>query len=403
MDFKLKGSDTLTPAIEAQLAKTQVLVILLSPGWLESSWCQDELKIFCRHVPNPKGRIFVLELNRIAAADKPALLHDLLTYRFWRQTEQDKVRQLGYPVPQTADTAYHDKLADLSDDLVEILRVKLEPQTEPSPPKPTVYVPTVNHALTPKREKLISEFNQFDIAVLPQDNDWDEGTMSAELALCTHFVQLLDTDALMGIPYKQHAMALTANKVILQWRDPSLDCADVAISAKQKNLLEGKTVIAAPLSDFSRMVREKVLPKAIEPPPVNKTGKKEMVFVHAAPADIARAQVVANQLKAAGYNIALPRYEGDADSIHKTIERGYQYCNALLMVHHAAAALCVEDSLAEAFGYLEKRPLFPPMMICQSHEAEELQFTPPDVHTFTCGTRFEAACLDRFLAEVAHG
>lgn len=190
----------------------------------------------------------------------------------------------------------------------------------------------------------------------------------------------------------------------MQWRDPELDCSDVDIPAEHLQLLEGKTVIAAPLSDFNRMAREKILPKQTLDSDSNGKSKKEMVFVHATQADIERARGVAKQLKTAGYNIALPRYEGDADAVHQTIERGYQFCNTLLMVHQQAPAIHVEETLAEAFAELQKRqPEPPPMMICQGDCAEELYFTPPDTHTFTCGDRFEARCLDQFLAEVAHG
>jgi hypothetical protein len=256
--------------------------------------------------------------------------------------------------------------------------------------------------LSVKRAKLISEFGQFGIDALPKENELDDN-LDQMLAQCSHFVQLLDADSMMGIPYKQHAKALAANKPILQWRDPSLDYAGEGVRAEQKKLLDGKTVIAAPLTDFSRIVREKVLPKPVEAPPMSKSAKKQMVFVHASPTDIERAHAVARQLKSAGYNIAVPRYEGDADFIHKTIERGYQFCNVLLMMHQAASAIVVEECLTEALGYLEKRESKPPIMICQSDDAEELLFTPPDALTLTCRNQFEVNCLEQFLTEVENG
>jgi hypothetical protein len=400
-DFRLKGSDEVTPAIEAELAEIHFLVIMLSPGWIASDWCQRELRVFSNRIPSPNGRVFVVEMDCIDKTEQPAILRDLLGYRFWQKTEQDRLRRL-----KQTDPDYQDAMGNLSDHLVQALKAKKQRSEQIQAPstQATVYVPSVNRALAGKRAKLISEFAQFGIAALPLENRWDETTVAADLARCSYFVQLLDDDDAMGIPCKQFALAQAVNKPIVQWRDPDLNCSDADIPVKHRQLLEGKTVIAAALSDFNRMAREKILPKQSIDSDQNGKSKKEMVFVHATPADIDRAHGVAKQLKSAGYNIALPRYEGDADAVHRTIERGYQYCNALLMVHQTASAAHVEESLSEAFCELQKRqPVPPPMMICQGDAAEELYFTPPDTHTFTCGDRFEARCLEQFLAEVAHG
>ncbi len=123
MDFRLRGSDNLSEEIEKSLQATQILLILLSHGWLESPWCRRELELFSKFHAEKKGRIFIVEVN---AADKfkdaPAILHDMLGYRFWQRNDQNRVRQLGWPVPLKTHTDYWEQIADLSEDLALALK-----------------------------------------------------------------------------------------------------------------------------------------------------------------------------------------------------------------------------------------------------------------------------------------
>ncbi|MEZ5477741.1 MAG: toll/interleukin-1 receptor domain-containing protein [Thiolinea sp.] len=53
MDFKLKTNDTVTPEIEQQLRNAEILIILMSRGWLRSEWCVKELDSFVRSIRMP--------------------------------------------------------------------------------------------------------------------------------------------------------------------------------------------------------------------------------------------------------------------------------------------------------------------------------------------------------------
>jgi hypothetical protein len=398
MDYLLKGSDEITPKIEQQLSETQALIILLSTGWLESEWCRRELELFSKNITHPAGRIFVVELDRIAKEKKPPILHDMLTYRFWQKTDQDKIRQLGYPIPHANDQTYYDRLADLSHDLADALKIN---QASPVlAAQATVYVAPVNDFLYTQRASLISELRQFGIDSLPRNNVVDDN-LTATLVQCSHFVQLLDANSTMGIPVNQFSAASAAGKPILQWRDPKLNYSGNQVNAAQRKLLEDKTVVAAPLADFIRLVREKVLPQPKNEEQSHKPSGTRMVFVHAGQDDIDRARNVAQKLKEKGFGIALPRYEGDASLIRKTIERGYQLCDVLLMLQQKTSAVVVEDYLSEAMTQTLKRETKLPIMICQCNDAEELMFVPPDALTLSCNEQFEARCLEQFLAEVA--
>lgn len=400
MDFCLKGSDEITSEIEKQLTDTHALIIVMSSAWLASQWCQRELETFSRNLTQSSGRIFVVELDRIDNEDKPPILRDLLTYRFWRETDENKVRQLGYPVPKVTDETYYDRLADLSQELVISLKNKTQTTTtKETVSKATVYIAPVNDALYEQRAIMINELGQFGIDVLPHHNLIDDN-IEADLSQCSHFIQLLDAYWTMGVPYKLYAAAERIAKPIMQWRAPALDFAGVAVRAEQKKMLEGEFVIATPLSDFIRYVRQTVLPKPVitedQPTAVQ---DDQTVFVHAGQVDFDRAYDVAQTLKSRGYGIVLPRYKGDASRIRKSIERGYQLCDVVLMLQENAPAEVVEDHLSEAQVQTLQRASKPPIMICQGNEAEELYFAPPGMTTLICSKQFDEHCLQQFLVE----
>ncbi|QTR52133.1 toll/interleukin-1 receptor domain-containing protein [Thiothrix unzii] len=376
-------------------------MILFSTGWMASPWCQKELELFQSSHPDLSKRIFVVELERVAMADKPVIMQDLLNYPFWRVTDKDRVRQLGFPVPQATDTDYFERLVDLSYDIAATLKTLQTSTAQPAePPKATVYVAPVDYPLYSHRSNLISELKQFGIAALPAANAHDLN-IDANLAQCSHFVQLLDAHYTMGIPCNQHFTAEVAKKPILQWRDPKLDYAGGHVPEEQRRLLEGKTVIAAPLADFIRMVREAVLPK---PKPVDeetpKVNGEKMVFVHAAQEDYARADCVANTLCDKGFSVVLPVYQGKPERIRSSIERGYQRCDVLLMLYQQASPDVVDDFLYDAQAAIVRRESKPRILICQDAEAESLSVRLPGMRTWVCNSEFDEHCLEQFLAEV---
>lgn len=412
-DFRLSGNTAITPEIEQQLASTHTLVILLSAGWLASPWCRYELEFISKRFSARDKRIFVVELDQIASDKKPPILRDLLTYRFWRKNDQERVRRLGFPIPQISDQAYFDELCDLSSDLVKLLLTLNPPAPTPlataipdatqlpkttaSPAAATVYVAPVNDALYEQRASLISNLAQLGIAALPLNNDWDETTFAADMAHCSRFVQLLDAGWSYGIPVKQHALAVATGKPIEQWRDTQLDFA--AARPEQKSLLLGTTVMAASLTEFTRDVKEKVFPKPPDTLPLRDSNDK-LVFVHACPDDITPAREVAAELSAKGYDALLPSYQGSPADINRKIERNYKSCDVLLVLHRQASVELVEDSLLEARRFIKQREHKPPVLICQGEQAGELGIVLAGSLTLPCREKFETRCLDLFLQEV---
>lgn len=402
MDFRLKGSDAITPEIETQIQNARTLVICLSPGWLKSEWCRKELELFCASKDDLKHRIFVVELDVLNQKNTPETLHDLLGYRFWWKNEQDRIRQLGFPLPNGNDQEYFDRLSDLSADLANAIKTSQSDNSQPvTAPKATIYIAPVSDALYSQREILINGLKQYGIAAVPRSNTLDND-IEDNLAACSHFVQLLDADSMLGIPVQRFEVAQSAGKPILQWREKTLDYTGEHINEEHRQLLDDKTVIATPLPDFIRIVHETVLPKPKEKedkkPPVNEGNKT--IFVHAGLEDYERALSVTKLLRGKGYGIVLSRCQGAPKHIRQSIERGFKYCDVVLVLQQIVPAIVIEKFLEKAQDYSQRRETKPSVLICHDKDAEILTFFPAGVQTLECHTNFHEHCLEQFLAKM---
>ncbi len=248
-------------AFEKQLADADVLLILFSSAWLASEGCLHEFKAFCDSHADFGRRIFVLEISRIEAGDKPIIMQDLPAYPFWWQTGTGNGKQSGHPLPDSGDSDYFSLLVDLSHDLVHTLKCLRSCPEEQAVSSATVYVAPVHDALYRKRRRLVSELQQFGITVMPRNNRLD-GRVDDELAQCSHFVQLLDEEWAWGVPFNLYLAAEYSGKPVLQWRDPWRDYGSRELPDEHRFLLTGKSVQLTPLADFIRTVCETVLPDA---------------------------------------------------------------------------------------------------------------------------------------------
>lgn len=403
MDFKLQGNDAVTPEIKKQLGEAETFLLFLSPGWLASEWCQLELETFIQQNPDPSSRIFVIEQGQIDENNKPDSLNDLLTYRFWLKTDQDKIRQFAYPIPLPIHNDYYESISDVSNDLATLLqclkRNNLEVSNENPAYKEVIYLAPVNDSLHKERTRLINELCQFGINCLPHNNTFDDN-MEDVLEDCSHFVQLLDEQYTLGIPANQYFIANKTDKPIAQWRHNKLDINKA--NHQQRELLEGNKVIASNITDFARYLIDLILPKPEEEPiEANKSNGQKMIFIHAGQQDFNWAESIAETLANKGYGYALPRYTGDSGGIRKSIKRGLDSCNILLMLHQETPVDVVEDFLSEAHLHSTEKSDDYPLLVCQGCDAEKLGFHPPGMHLLNCNKdKFGENCLEKLLLEV---
>ena len=123
-EINLRGNHAVTPEIRTTLQESTTLLLVLSPGYLASQWCRQEMKLFFEVLRGKhQGRVFVVE-KQVLDEDQlwPAELSDLKGYRFWYRDEHDQTRTLNMREPELHAIAYTRMVEDLATDISRQLK-----------------------------------------------------------------------------------------------------------------------------------------------------------------------------------------------------------------------------------------------------------------------------------------
>ncbi len=150
-DHYLSHHADITPEIMSTLEKTATLVVVLSPGYVASEWCQRERQTFLKLVQKRMGddaRVFLLERDKLELEERPEEFGDLLGYRFWVQDRAGKPpRFLGMSHAGPDEDAYFDVLNDLAHELsAKLKQLKNSPQPKPSDTRAVMATPRTLYA-----------------------------------------------------------------------------------------------------------------------------------------------------------------------------------------------------------------------------------------------------------------
>jgi hypothetical protein len=130
-DYKIAGNQPLTAELRRKVARSGLLLVLMSDWYLDSSWCRDELEWFLNTIRQERaGRpVFVVRVretdhNTWPEAFKDERGHPLPGYNFVRAVEAKGVGPKGYPRPEDAADSkdYYEELSKLASDIVQQLR-----------------------------------------------------------------------------------------------------------------------------------------------------------------------------------------------------------------------------------------------------------------------------------------
>jgi len=134
MDYDLRGNQPVTADIDNQLNSCATLVLILSRGYLASSWCLLELNTFLANVGNGSGRIFMVEHDFVPFEERPPEFNDLLGYPFWvKNPDTGRIRTLAIPKPNPdREPEYYQALNELARDITTTLN-KLKSETDKKP------------------------------------------------------------------------------------------------------------------------------------------------------------------------------------------------------------------------------------------------------------------------------
>lgn len=395
----LRGNYQISGHIPAQVKNSALFLVVLSPGYLASPYCMQELHAFVqRGSDGVEQRIFVICKDPVdeTLEDFPPQILDLRKYQFWITDSDHKPRVLGWPLPQN-DMAqdrqfYYPKIgdvaADISAKLNELKRASgsdgVSILVSPSVNYDTyVLLAEVTDDLDARREEIRRYLNQQGIGTLPTgsyrlDRVEFERSICADLDRCAGFVQLLGPiagkappDVPEGFGRLQFELASKRNIPVLQWRSPELS-ADAATSAAHREFLMSASVRAMPFEDFKRNIIEATVRH--EPA---KSEKSHFLFVNAAPVDMAQAQAIVRNLDES-LEWEMPVYDADAkaEAIQNEIEPQLVDCDALVVVYGKAGVKWVVSQLQQ-YRKLAPRRKKDPQLLAVVSETKDLALSIP--------------------------
>ncbi|MCP4264462.1 MAG: toll/interleukin-1 receptor domain-containing protein [Candidatus Brocadiaceae bacterium] len=373
IDHELSRHVKITPQIMDTLRDTAVIIVILSPGYVESEWCQKEKDTFLKLIRervSSGSRVFIVEHDIVDESHRPEQFRELLGYRFWVKDREGKPpRLLGLPKPDPTDQRYYDLLNDISSDLKkELQRLKeLEKSSgkikKVSDKTTAVFLAEVTDDLEPQRDNVKRYLDQHNVRILPETlyprepSEFQEA-LKNDIAKSVLFVQLLS-----GIEGKrppglstsytllQYDQAVQSKLPILQWRSRDLDISKV-LNTEYQTFLRTEAIMAIGIEEFKRTIVERAF---FKPPSAQKKSTHTFMFVNTGANDRLIADNICQFLDHQDAEYVLPLVEGRPKDIREDLERNLLECDGVIIVYGNITVTWVREQLRQCRKILAKR------------------------------------------------
>jgi TIR domain/Domain of unknown function (DUF4062) len=156
---RMGGGEFLTHTLRDSLRESQTLISIISPSYLNSKWCQEELNFFWEEVGSRVGnRSRVFAVVKLPPAQMPSRFEDLLRFQFFELTRNN------VPLPLSPeDDRFRKEIGNLAYTIAE--RIK-ELEALKTPGK-TIYLAETTGDMRGKRKNVRDDLIQRGFSVLP--------------------------------------------------------------------------------------------------------------------------------------------------------------------------------------------------------------------------------------------
>jgi hypothetical protein len=181
-DRRLTPAEVFSDEIEQQLRSSAVMISIISPGYLQSEWCNRELLGFTR-AAQERGNLRIGNLQRVIKVLRlpvtrsllPPLLDDVLGGQFYRvDPASERARDLLLDPSPDAEKVFLARVDDVAQDLSRLLgEMAVSGDSGPSDSPPpasataTVFLAWATGDLSEEREKLRRELEARNYRVVP--------------------------------------------------------------------------------------------------------------------------------------------------------------------------------------------------------------------------------------------
>jgi len=157
LDFKMRGNAKLDDTIAKTLCESSTLISVVSPRYLKSAWCMDELKMFCQKIDikiGTKLRIFKVLRVKTPLNDTPAVFRDLTGYEFFVMGKDGRPHTLDPILGSEYKDKFYQTVDDLAFDIAELLKELEGGEQDVGLPDKNIPSPTATNPLPQKNDGL---------------------------------------------------------------------------------------------------------------------------------------------------------------------------------------------------------------------------------------------------------
>jgi hypothetical protein len=168
-DPKLSGADVFSEEIDREIKSSGILISILSPNGLDSSWCQQERQRFKLATNSTGGFRLGTKSRAIRVTKTPCennqdrSIFGTLGYEFYKRSEQTGRFSEFHPTSPEFDALVLDLAQEVYVQLQELRTRLLAP-----PPDIGVYVASVSSDLEPWRTRLVDQLTGWNCRVFPE-------------------------------------------------------------------------------------------------------------------------------------------------------------------------------------------------------------------------------------------
>lgn len=408
----MRSNLPITPQLVDAVRGSATLLVVMSPSYLRSPWCDRERRVFLDAVEaRPPGSMLVVRARPVDRDRQPDEFRDLRGIEFFATVDgPGEHRLLGTPDPN--ELPFIERIISLAGELAEQLD-RIPAAAGPRTGK-RVFVAAATDDLEDREAELRSYLDQAGLDVLPSpqsrypttDLATYEAAVLRELAGCCLFAQVLSTvpgrDLAFAhgwrLPALQHALARRAGTPVLQWRDRGQPIDGVR-DADHRGLLDAAQ--ACGIDEFKRTVAARALqPPAAPRPP---TAPQVAIFVNADARDERLALQVSDALADLDVDCYRMPATGSPAHIRAALENNLRGCDGLVLVYGSAEVAWVQSQLQQARRLNTQRdtPLSPIAVFdLPPPEKPDLAVTIRNLDVVNCRGGLDPEQLRRFVEQL---
>jgi len=365
-DKRLTGGEVFSDEIEQQLRSSAVLVSVMSPGYMQSEWCNRELGGFTK-TAQERGSLRVGNLQRVVKVLRlpversalPPLLDEVLGAEFFRvDPASERARDLLLDPSVDARQVFRARVDDVAQDLSRLLgSMAASGGAAPAPPPAsagdTVFLAWTTGDLSEQREKLRRELEARNYRVVPTgapplDATGVRDSVLAALREAKVAIHLIG--ALYGFVPEGEARSIielqsdealyqasTSTAARIFWLAPNAQPQDPRLSALVDRLQKqspqgGRVDLLAnqTIEDLKTLALDRLNPVS-KAAPVAVKGASAEVYLICDPLDRADVAPIQDFLFDQSLEVRLPLFDGDAEQIRAEHYETLKECDGVLI------------------------------------------------------------------------